>query len=75
MRPITVIGIDPGASGALCFTSSEKKDMYTYKCHPSIAGRRVTASMAANAYRSYETIAYKSMQCLTMVVVLCLSLE
>ena len=40
MRPITVIGIDPGASGALCFASSEKKDMYTYKCHPSIAGRR-----------------------------------
>ena len=25
MKPITVIGIDPGASGALCFTSSEKK--------------------------------------------------
>ena len=58
MRPITVIGIDPGASGALCFTSSEKKDMYTYKCHELISGRRVTASMAANAYRSYETIAY-----------------
>ena len=46
MKPITVIGIDPGSSGALCFASSEKKDMYTHKCHPSIAGRRVTASMA-----------------------------
>ena len=54
----TIIGIDPGANGALCFTSSEKKDMYTYKCHPSIAGRRVTAYMAANAYKSYKTIAY-----------------
>ena len=27
MRPITVIGIDPGANGALCFASSEKKDI------------------------------------------------
>ena len=24
------IGIDPGESGALCFTNSEKKDMHTH---------------------------------------------
>ena len=54
----TIIGIDPGASGALCFTSSEKKDMHTHKCHELISGRRLSVSMALNAYRSDKSIAY-----------------
>ena len=55
---MTIIGIDPGASGALCFTNSEKKDMHTYKCHKLISERRLTVSMALNAYKSKEAIVY-----------------
>lgn len=58
MRSTTIIGIDPGANGALCFTNSKHKDMHSHKCHRSISGRRVTASMALNGYKAYETIAY-----------------
>ena len=55
---MTIIGIDPGASGALCFTNSEKKEIYTHKCHKLISGRRLTVSMALNAYKTKEAIAY-----------------
>ena len=54
----TIIGIDPGASGALCFTSSVNKKMYSHKCHKLISGRRLTVSMALNAYNSDEYVAY-----------------
>ena len=53
-----IIGIDPGANGALCFTNSKEKDMHTHKCHKLISGRRLTVSMALNAYESKEAIAY-----------------
>ena len=55
---MTIIGIDPGASGALCFTNSEEKYIYTHKCHKLISGRRLTVSMALNAYKSKEAIVY-----------------
>ena len=55
---MTIIGIDPGASGALCFTNSEKKEIYTHKCHKLISGRRLTVSMALNAYKSKKAIVY-----------------
>lgn len=54
----TIIGIDPGASGALCFTNSEKKQIYSHKCHELISGRRLTVSMALNAYKSDKCVAY-----------------
>ena len=54
----TIIGIDPGANGALCFTSSVNKKMYSHKCHKLISGRRLTVSMALNAYNSDEYVAY-----------------
>jgi len=54
----TIIGIDPGASGALCFTNSEEKQIYSHKCHELISGRRLSVSMALNAYRSDKSIAY-----------------
>ena len=55
---MTIIGIDPGSSGALCFTNSEKKEIYTHKCHKLISGRRLTVSMALNAYKSKKAIVY-----------------
>ena len=54
----TIIGIDPGASGALCFTSSETKQMHEYKCHKLIGGRTVAASVAVNAFKSDKIVAY-----------------
>ena len=54
----TIIGIDPGASGAVSFVSSKDKKVYPHKCHELIAGRRVTISMAVNAFKSNKTIAY-----------------
>ena len=54
----TIIGIDPGASGALCFTNSEEKQIYSHKCHELISGRRLTVSMAVNAFKSNKIIAY-----------------
>ena len=29
----TIIGIDPGASGALSFTNTEEEKVYYHKCH------------------------------------------
>jgi len=55
---MTIIGIDPGASGALCFTNSKSKNMNTYKCDKLISGRRLTVAMALNAYQPKEAIAY-----------------
>lgn len=54
----TIIGIDPGASGAISFTNTEEEEVHYYKCHERISGRRLTVSTALNAYRSKETIAY-----------------
>ena len=54
----TIIGIDPGASGAISFTNKEEKKVYYYKCHEKISGRRLNVSMALNTYRSKEAIAY-----------------
>ena len=54
----TIIGIDPGASGAVSFVSSKDKKIYPHKCHKLIAGRRVTISMAVNAFKSDKIIAY-----------------
>ena len=54
----TIIGIDPGASGAICFASSKIKKINSYKCHKSIGGRRLIASMATTAFKTDETIAY-----------------
>ena len=55
---MTIIGIDPGASGALCFTNSKSKNMNTYKCDKLISGRRLTVAMALNAYQPKEAIVY-----------------
>jgi len=54
----TIIGIDPGASGAISFTNTEEEGVHYYKCHERISGRRLTVSTALNAYRSKEAIAY-----------------
>ena len=54
----TIIGIDPGANGAISFTNTEEEKVYYHKCHKQIEGRRLTVSMALNAYRSKEAIAY-----------------
>jgi hypothetical protein len=54
----TIIGIDPGANGAISFTNTEEEKIHYYKCHERISGRRLTVSTALNAYRSKEAIAY-----------------
>jgi hypothetical protein len=55
---ITVIGIDPGASGALSYTNSKKIDVRSHKCNPLISGRNITLSMATTAYANEKIIAY-----------------
>ena len=55
---MTIIGIDPGASGALCFTNSKIKNMYAHKCHKLISGRSITVLMATSAFKSDEHVAY-----------------
>jgi len=54
----TIIGIDPGASGAISFTNTEEKKIHYYKCHEKISGRRLSVSMALNAYQNKEAVAY-----------------
>ena len=54
----TIIGIDPGASGAISFTNTEEEKVHYYKCHEKISGRRVSVSMALNAYQNKEAVAY-----------------
>jgi hypothetical protein len=55
---ITVIGIDPGASGALSYTNSKKIDVRSHKCNPLISGRNITLSMATTAYTEEKIVAY-----------------
>ena len=64
-KTVTIIGIDPGASGAMSFTKLEwiggkvqTSKIDSIKCHPLIAGRRVSISMAVNAFKSDKIIAY-----------------
>ena len=54
----TVIGIDPGANGAISFTSSIEKKLYSHKCHKLISGRRISVSMAVQAFNKEKKIAY-----------------
>ena len=54
----TIIGIDPGASGAISFTNTEEEKVHYYKCHEKISGRRLSVSMALNAYDNKEAVAY-----------------
>ena len=53
----TIIGIDPGASGAISFVS-EKNKLYVHKCHELISGRNVSVSNAVEAFNTDENIAY-----------------
>ena len=55
---MTIIGIDPGASGAICYLSSEQKQIYPHKCHKLISGRSMTVLMATSAFKSDEYVAY-----------------
>ena len=55
----TVIGIDPGANGAISFTTTNdkirKKNRVTpYKCHKLIHGRTIICTMAKSAYNRGE---------------------
>jgi len=52
----TIIGIDPGANGAISFTRGNR--LYTYKCHPNITGRATSVSMAMSAFNNKKCIAY-----------------
>ena len=53
----TIIGIDPGAGGAISFVS-EKNKLYVHKCHELISGRRISLSNAVEAFNTDENIAY-----------------
>ncbi len=54
----TIIGIVPGASGSISFTNTEEKKVHYFKCPEKISGRRVSVSMALNAYKFKEAITY-----------------
>ena len=54
----TIIGIDPGAGGAISFVSSEGNKLYVHKCHELISGRRISLSNAVEAFNTDENIAY-----------------
>ena len=58
----TVIGIDPGANGAISFTTTndkirKKNGVTPYKCHKLIHGRTIICTMAKSAYHK-EVVAY-----------------
>ena len=53
----TIIGIDPGAGGAISFVSSEGNKLYVHKCHELISGRRISLSNAVEAFNTDENIA------------------
>ncbi len=53
----TIIGIDPGAGGAISFVSEANK-LYVHKCHELISGRRISLSNAVEAFNTDENIAY-----------------
>jgi len=56
----TIIGIDPGASGAISFTNIQaQNEIHVYKCHPNISGRSLTVDLAKNAFAGKnEVVAY-----------------
>ena len=54
----TIIGIDPGASGAISFTSTATRKLYIRKCHELISGRQVSVLNAVEAFNTDENIAY-----------------
>jgi len=58
----TIIGIDPGSSGAISFTTTndkirKKNGVNPYKCNPLISGRAMICTMAKSAYHK-EVVAY-----------------
>ena len=58
----TVIGIDPGANGAISFTTTndeirKSNGVSPWKCHKLLAGRTLICSMAKTAYHK-EIVAY-----------------
>ena len=58
----TVIGIDPGANGAISFTTTNDKirkrnGVSPWKCHKLLAGRTLICTMAKQAYHK-EIVAY-----------------
>jgi len=64
-KTVTIIGIDPGASGAMSFTKLEwiggkvqTSKINSMKCHPHIIGRRTSISMAVEAFEPDECVAY-----------------
>ena len=62
MNDKTIIGIDPGANGAISFTTTDnkirKKNRITaYKCDKSLSGRTIVCTMAKQAYHK-KIIAY-----------------
>jgi len=54
----TIIGIDPGASGAISFVSTKTNKLYVRKCHELISGRQVSVLNAVEAFNTDENIAY-----------------
>ena len=52
----TIIGIDPGANGAISFTRGNR--LYVDKCHPNITGRATSVSTAMSAFNNKKCIAY-----------------
>jgi len=55
----TVIGIDPGANGAISFTTTndkkrKKNGITAYKCNKLISGRSIICTMAKSAYNRGE---------------------
>ena len=54
----TIIGIDPGDSGAISFVSTKTNKLYVRKCHELISGRRISLLNAVEAFNTDENIAY-----------------
>ena len=55
---ITVIGIDPGASGALSYTNSKKINVRSQKCHELITRRDIGLNIARSSYNQKKIVAY-----------------
>ena len=55
---ITVIGIDPGASGALSYTNSKEINVKSQKCHELIVHRDIGLNIARSSYNQKKIIAY-----------------
>jgi hypothetical protein len=55
---ITIIGIDPGASGALSYTNSKEIDVRSQKCHESISYRNIGLNIVTTAYADEKIVAY-----------------